>query len=399
MSPAKQIFRKLHLWFGLLSGLVVFIVAITGCLYAFQEEIQDLTQPYRFVEEQDKAFLPPSRLRAIADAQLPGKAIHSILYQGKSRAAKAIYYFRQDYYDFVYLNPYTGEVLKVKDESRGFFRLVLEGHFNLWLPRRIGSLIVIIATGVFVFMLISGIVLWWPKGKNKKQRFKIKWNARWRRKNYDLHNVIGFYASWAGLFLALTGLVWGFPWFSNTIYSLAGGEKSLTYQEPKSGMPVMSSQAWTSPVDVIWAQMNAANPTAETIEMHFPAHDSAAIVANINPDASTYWKTDYLYYDQYTLEELSPSHIWDKYSMASGADKMLRLNYDMHVGAVWGFPGKLLAFFASLMIASLPVTGVIIWIGRKKKAKKKPAPARKADNSRKKPISQSQKSLEHAKAL
>ena len=48
------------------------------------------------------------------------------------------------------------------------------------------------------------------------------------------------------------------------------------------------------------------------------------------------------------------------------------MNYDIHVGAVLGLPGKILAFFASLIAASLPVTGFVIWWGRRKKSKAKP---------------------------
>lgn len=59
----KMKFKKtvgvVHLWLGLSSGIIVFIVAITGCLYAFQEEIQNLTEDYRFVTEQQSQFLPP----------------------------------------------------------------------------------------------------------------------------------------------------------------------------------------------------------------------------------------------------------------------------------------------------------------------------------------------------
>ena len=67
----KSWFRKiigwLHLWLGLTSGLVVFIIAVTGCLYAFQDEIQNAIQPYRFTVAQDKPVLPPSQLKAIAE--------------------------------------------------------------------------------------------------------------------------------------------------------------------------------------------------------------------------------------------------------------------------------------------------------------------------------------------
>ena len=103
----------------------------------------------------------------------------------------------------VYLNPFSGEVLKVKDAQAGFFPFILDGHFYLWLPHEIGQPVVATATLVFLVMLISGLFLWWPKNKKAtKQRFSIRWNARWRRKNYDLHNVLGFYATWIAIILA-----------------------------------------------------------------------------------------------------------------------------------------------------------------------------------------------------
>lgn len=42
-------------------------------------------------------------------------------------------------------------------------------------------------------------------------------------------------------------------------------------------------------------------------------------------------------------------------------EKIIRLNYDIHTGAVLGLPGKIIAFLISLICASLPVTGFIIW--------------------------------------
>jgi uncharacterized iron-regulated membrane protein len=368
----KKFIGKVHLWLGLSSGLVVFIIAITGCIYAFQEEIQNLTQSYRFVEVKNKPFLFPSQIHEIADQQLPGKQIHAVLYQGKERAAKAIYYsFEEQYYNFIYINPYTGEVLKVKDEFADFFRIVLDGHFYLWLPPEIGQPLIASATLVFLIMMITGLFLWWPRKKGAaKQRFSIKWSVRWRRKNYDLHNVLGFYITWIAIIFALTGLVWGFTWFRDGVYSLAsGGKQFIEYQNPPSDTTAIANFDMPA-IDKVYLTMVKEYPNAEWIEVHPPEDHRSAIAANANPDASTYFKIDYRYFDQYTLKELPVNHMWGRESTASGADKVMRMNYDIHVGAILGLPGKVLAFFASLIIASLPVTGFMIWWGRRKKEKR-----------------------------
>ena len=367
----KKIIGKVHLWLGFTSGIIVFIIAITGCLYAFQAEISALTgKAYRHVAAQNAPYLPPTQLKGIAERHLPGKHLHSVQYGARNEAVAATFYnFEEgnEYYYTMYANPYSGQVLKVKNMDRDFFRVVLLGHYYLWLPTAVGQRITIYATIIFVVMMITGIIMWWPRNKAAaKQRFSIKWNAAWRRKNYDLHNVFGFYTTWVVIFMAITGLIFGWQLLANAIYKTAGGKKSLTYQEPLSDTTKIA-QAALLPVDQLWRQMQQEHKDAETIEMHFPGTDKSAIEVAVNTDADTYWKTDYRFFDQYTLKELPVQHIYGRFKDAKGADKLLRMNYDIHVGAIWGLPGKILAFFASLIAASLPITGFMVWWGRRKK--------------------------------
>lgn len=359
----KKFVGKIHLWLGLTSGLLVFLIAITGCLYAFQWEIQELLQGYRHVETRNEAFLPPSTLREIAERELPDRKIHGIQYEGNARAASVIFYdYDPLYYYIVYVNQYSGEVLKVKNMQHDFFYFVLQGHYYLWLPPAIGEPLVSIATLVFVVMLISGMVLWWPKKKKAKQRFRIKWDARWRRRNYDLHNVLGFYAMAIALVLALTGLVWGFEWFGSAVYRAAGGDKEMQYEEPAS--PSGPAMLATLPIDKLWMQLREVYPDVDLLEVHVPESDTSAIAVTVNPDRLTYWKADYHFYDQNTLEEVPSHQVYGRFEKADAADKLIRMNYDIHTGAILGLPGKVLAFFASLICASLPVTGFYIWYGR-----------------------------------
>lgn len=359
---------RVHLLLGLSSGLIVFIIAVTGCIYAFEAEIRDMIQSYRFVNAENKPVLPPSELKAIGERTLPGKKMHAIVYTKPGNAAQVVYYnIEPEYYYLAYLNPYTGEVLKVSDENASFFRFILDGHFYLWLPPAIGQPVVASATLIFLVMMISGIVLWWPKNKSAaKQRFSIKWSARWRRKNYDLHNVLGFYCTWIAIILAVTGLVWGFQWFANGLYKVAGGDKTLVYADPGSDTTVLHTMDVPA-MDQLYNRMREENPDAAIMEVHIPETAASSLEIAINPDAGTYWQTDYRYFDQYTLKEVGVKHIYGRANQTSAADKLIRMNYDIHTGAIIGLPGKILAFFASLVVATLPITGFYIWWGRRKK--------------------------------
>ena len=339
-------------------------------MLAFQKEIETVTQPYQYVQAEYKPLLPPGKLQQIALAHLPGKTAHSVSYGSNEKAAQVAFY-SSSYYYIVYINPYSGSVLKVKNMNRDFFRIVIMGHYYLWLPPVIGQPVVASATLIFLIMLISGMILCWPKNKAaRRQRFSVKWNAKWKRVNYDQHNVLGFYMTWIAIFIAVTGLVWGFQWFADTVYwTASGGQQLLLYKESYSDKMNMHDISAIPAVDIVWQKIKNENPSAQIIEIHYPANDSAAIEAVANPDAGTYWKSDIRYFDQYTLKEINVDHVYGLFSNASAADKIMRMNYDIHTGAVLGLPGKIMAFFASLIAASLPVSGFLIWRGRKKKNK------------------------------
>ncbi len=366
----KKITGIVHRWLGLSSGLVVFFLGITGCLLAFQREIETVTKPYQYTPVTAAPVLEPSQLKAIAEKALPGKHPHSIAYE-KGKAARAVFY-GEGYYDLVYMNPYTGAVQQVSNMNRDFFRILIVGHYQLWLPVQIGQPIVSIATLIFVVLMISGLILWWPKNKAaRKQRLSFKWTStvRWKRKNYDLHNILGFYMTWIAIFIAITGLVMGFQWFARSVYFVtSGGRQMQPYYEAVSARPVLPHGPEYHAADAVFHKGQALYSGREgSLEVHFPGNDSTAIELAFNPDPATYWKADYRYFDQHTLQEIPVTHPYGRLANTSVADKIARMNYDVHVGAVGGIVTKLLAFFASLIAASLPVTGFLIWRGRKNK--------------------------------
>jgi uncharacterized iron-regulated membrane protein len=365
----KKLIGKLHLWLGLSSGLVVLILGITGCILAFEIEIRKATESFRNVKVENKPLLPPSVLKPIAEKHLASKLALGFEYPGKGKAAVVAYY-DETHYELVFLHPYTGEVLKHKNMTKDFFRIVLDGHFYLWLPHEIGQPIAASATLIFLVMMISGLILWWPRNKAaRKQRFNIKWNARWRRKNYDLHNVLGFYMTWIAIFLAITGLVFGFQWFAKGVYWVtSGGETKLEDKHPLSDTTDPSTIANIG--DFLWEKHRGNVKPNESMGIYFAhtATDPYEVVVNHKP--GTYYNSDFYHYDRYSGKLLPAQGSYDgKFKDAKLADKIVRMNYDMHVGAVLGLPGKLLAFFASLIAASLPVTGFLIWWGRRRKQK------------------------------
>jgi uncharacterized iron-regulated membrane protein len=94
-----------------------------------------------------------------------------------------------------------------------------------------------------------------------------------------------------------------------------------------------------------------------------PVDTAGVIYMNINMNDGTYYKSNDLYFNKYTGKLLNG----DYYKNLTNGEKFIQMNYDIHVGAIGGLPTKILAFLASLAAASLPVTGFLLWMGRKKK--------------------------------
>jgi len=369
----KKSVGKIHLWLGLGSGLVVLFLGITGCILAFENEIRSFTESFRKVDIENKEYLPPSAIKAIAEKHLASKLALGIEYPGKGKAAVAAWY-DEDKYELAFINPYTGGFLKHKNMNDDFFRIILDGHFYLWLPPDIGQPIVASATLIFLIMMITGLILWWPKNRAaRKQRFSIKWTAKWRRKNYDLHNVLGFYMTWIAIFIAVTGLVFGFEWFAKSLYwATSGGETMVEHKHPVSDTTKIAS--FSNMADHLWNEHRAGVKENESIGVYFASLSTDPVEVVVNHRPGTYYNSDFYHYDQYTGQELPATGSYaGTFKDAKLADKIVRMNYDIHVGAILGLPGKIIAFFASLIAASLPVTGFIIWWGRRKKAK---APAK-----------------------
>jgi len=386
-SLFTRINKWLHLWLGLASGIIVLIVCITGCIWVFNEEITGLMEPETKVEKQNLPVLSPSQLSAVAKGLYPDKVISYAQYlQGraisinlKSPKERG----RRGGGVTLKVNPYTGKVLKNEVHKKGetdFFRFILNGHRFLWLPFGIGRPIVNYGTLVFVVLLITGLIWWYPKKWNNStvdKSFKIKWGASYKRVNLDLHNVLGFYSFILLLFIALTGMVYGISWYSEGLYWVTSGGKSLEGRGAGRRIQSDSLQAGKftpeQAMDLAWQKVISNHPKSEGFYYSFPdtARAKSTIGITVYPTSGQFYNSQSYTFDQHTLKELKSKDVYSiAYEDSNFGGKLRKMNYDIHVGSILGFPGKVLAFLVTLIGASLPVTGFLIWYFRKFKKKK-----------------------------
>ncbi|WBX99737.1 PepSY-associated TM helix domain-containing protein [Chryseobacterium gambrini] len=386
-SAFKKWTGKLHLWLGLGIGFLIFIISITGALYVFKDEIENATRKeviYHNEQNIDqKKILPIRTLEKAVVAQVKEKyPVHWVNIPIDKKMSYLFYWYEHDpkgwnYFDefpiykVAYVNPYNGKVLGMYDEKNGFFQIVKMIHWSFLLKQSWGTYVVGIPVLIFVFMLISGIILWWPKNKAaRKQRFSFKWKnvQNWKRKNYDLHNVLGFYASVFALIFSITGLFYAFLFVQSSIYFIFSGGKTA--------YPDFSSITTKAPIelrtegtlDKISNTVKAKYPDSYNFSIdlgheHMDDHEHPNFEVYVKHLSYSYHKSSSLIFDENSGELLHTHDMKDK----NFGEKTVGANYDIHVGSILGLPTKIIAFIVSLICASLPVTGFMIWWGRRKK--------------------------------
>jgi uncharacterized iron-regulated membrane protein len=372
MTPFKKVLLFCHRWLGFISGLVVFIVSITGCIFCFQDEIQDAIHDHRTVQNTGKPYVQPSQLINEVKKAYPKASPDFIYYFGTERPAGVYANLGKDGYEIVYLNPYTGKITYHEKPQTNFFIIVEYIHLYLLLPPAIGKWIVGVSVIIFMVIMITGLILWWPKRKSDRKRsFTIKWGGRWRRINYDLHNVLGFYATSIAIILSITGLAIAFEPVSKAIYNTANVGRNIKYEdevtEPKSDSLKRAGIANKPVVDIAFAYARQQAPEAEMFLIHNDPALSGAIGVGAYAKSLHYSNANGFEFDKYN-GKLLKSYIYDKKSPGL---KLNEMNYDIHVGQIGGLTTKIIAFLASLICASLPITGFIIWLGKRKKSKSK----------------------------
>jgi uncharacterized iron-regulated membrane protein len=178
--------------------------------------------------------------------------------------------------------------------------------------------------------------------------------------------VPGFYTLLPALILALTGMVFSFNWFSALVYATAAG---TTAQPPQAVVQSVKQPVVDSlrPMDRAFQAALLALPDAKRIGVSPAEGEKGTIYALGYKGKEVYYDYDALQFDQYTGKLLYRRDNREK----NRGERLIGMNYDIHVGAIGGLAGKIIAFIVSLVCASLPVTGFLVWWWKRKKPSKR----------------------------
>lgn len=377
-SPFRKLMNDLHLWLGIASSLILFVVCLTGTIYTFKTEIQEWLEPnrYAFVAPSDSQVKPVAELVQLVETSTQGKVqrVTLVSKEGKPFVFTVSKGEEGKRGEAVHVNPFTGEILGTgKGPADEFFMTVFKLHRWLLLDSSIGRPIVGIATIIFCFLSISGLILWFPKKikgwKSIKPGFKIKFSANWKRINHDLHNTLGFYTLLLVLIMSLTGLCWSFEWYRNGLSSVLGAKVFGGRDEVKPESVVQDKKTISLEEAMAIANKEMAYEY-RTLAVSIPKDSLGTYEINKNELAR--WNetvNDRVFIDQYSGAVIKKEIFADK----SVGEKIAGSIRALHFGDIYGLFSKVIYFITCLIATSLPITGIFIWLNKMKKKPKKKA--------------------------
>ena len=406
----KVFFRNIHLYLSLAAGLVIMTCCFTGAVLVFEKELQEAFHHDRYYVKQQNRQLPIEQLITKVKQQYPVAKIASVkIYpeairsfeigismpkkegkgergeknqngnngrekspegknlqeKGKAAAGPAGGGGRPTH--TVFVNPYTGEILELYNYRETFFFTMFSLH--RWLlggEDSIGKIITGIATLLFLFILVTGIVLWWPRNKAiLKQRLRIKTGASWKRLNHDFHIVLGFYSSIFLFIFAFTALAWSFKWFNNGIYTLT----KTSPKQVEAPHSLYTANKTSINYDSAFITLRTAVPEAQFYTLRAPNDSTGIFSATVLPVGAHETAADNYYIDQFSGSIVSSI----KYSDKNLGQRVRATFKPVHVGSIYGLPSKILAFIVCILGVTFPVTGTIMWLNRLKKNRQKKA--------------------------
>ncbi|MFC0517006.1 PepSY-associated TM helix domain-containing protein [Mucilaginibacter angelicae] len=400
----KVFFRTIHLYLSLAAGVIIFCSCLTGTMLVFEKEIQQSLHPQRyFVKPQYKRLaladltagvlkqIPKSKLATVMVYDDPERTVEVGLIVPEKKDKKPVDKPKTEKqagaHDkkeqkpkdaersnlTAFVNPYTGQIVDQFNRRQTFLYSVEMFHrYLLGGKNSLGDWVISISTLFFLGILITGVILWWPKTKAiMKQRLKIKWDGSGKRLTHDLHIVTGFYTSIFLIIISSSGLVMTFKWANNTLFFLTNS-KVVAKEDIKAPLSVYRRGIYAISPESAVSAIGDKIANAENYTIRYPKDTTAVYTFNVLKKGSVELATDVYYVDQYSGKVAGAALFADK----SLGQRIRAVIKPIHTGSIYGWPTKILAFIITLVSLIFPVTGVMMWLNRIGKKKKKPVRGR-----------------------
>lgn len=380
MKRLRKIIFWCHLPVGAIAGVVILIMCVTGVLLAYEKQITLWADTHAY-----KSAPPSAEARHLPVATLIENARNSrgtnpasITVRSDPSAPAEIGFGRETTPLFV--NLYTGRVLGEGSQGvRNFFRTMTDWH--RWLGakgdnRNVARAITGACNLGFLFLVISGFYLWWPRNWNLKSVRNVVWFRRGlpaKARDFNWHNTIGFWSSVPLFIVVLSSVVISYTWAGNLVYRIVGETPPAprANQQNASARENKDMALTVNDLDTAW--LRAEQQVGDWQSISLPLSNASQLTFNIDTGTGGQpQKRAQLVLDRTTGEVVR----WEPFSSYTRGRQLRSILRFAHTGEVLGIAGQTIAGAVSLGGAVLVVTGLglalrrfFAWLGKRAKSK------------------------------
>jgi len=373
----KASLHQIHSIAGLALALLLALIALTGAIMSFEDEILDHLNAgiMQVAPRQAPALMPDELVARLKAGQDFGK-VSAVMLSSDPSAAVRVRFARDEQGarpTSLYVDPYDAHVLGAP-RGEEFFATIRRLHRWLLIPgdaKGWGRQITGVAALGLIVMLVSGLVLRWPRrASSVKMWLKPNFGLSGRGLHRSLHSVIGTWVLPVYLVMTLTGLWYSFDWYKDgVVWLLSRPEASAARMQPKTSaaapraagrsepsQPIGFDQAWTTFRHEEGDRFSRALLT-------LPAGAGTAIrIRSWGKDSTLDTTRDEFRVDAVTGQLVSAERYADK----TLGEKTIANLLDIHRGAVLGWAGKLAFMIAAALMPLFSVTGILLYLSRRR---------------------------------
>ncbi len=293
---------------------------------------------------QTASFLADTHADSISKIMLPYRGQQTISIQFKNGKTK-------------YYHPENGRFLGNASASIVFFEKLLEFHRTLFIPK-IGKYVTGTSTLVFLLMILaSGIYIWSKNyGSNLKEGFRLKWNSKRKKFNFDLHKVLGIGFFVPLLIIAFTGAYFTYNSYYKKALSILDRERVAPSKQTATITSFNEALLHSDESYALWAIYYPQNANED---YRFRYIKNRYIVPGLRKTKEQILITDH---GMTTLAD---------YGNSTLSNRIAAQFYPIHIGEIAGTFGRILVFISGLVPITLYITGIRIYLSKKRRRKRK----------------------------
>jgi len=380
-------FRKtifwIHLGCGVLAGLVILMMSFTGVVLTYERQIEAWAEKQHYVPESDQSTrLSLEQLQFIAQKERGDFNPNTVVVINDPGAPVSFTAARRGGGGGFSLNPYTGEKMETGSPAlESFFSTTTAIHrrFNVAGDNRnLARGITGASNLMFLFLLISGLYLWFPKIWNWSM-FRIRFAFRGtagnsKARDFNWHHVFGIWSVIPLIFVVATATVFYYPWANNLMYQVYGEEPpsqdqgpapasgNTTAQQNVGSVPFIPEflsfdQLFTNAASYIEQSSSERSSGWRQISLTLPDENSRTVRFAIDQgNGGEPHKRHTLILSRETGEVSS----WQPFSSQSPGSQTQSIIRYLHTGEVLGILGQTIAGLVSLTSLFMVWTGLAL---------------------------------------